>query len=184
MCHTEALLNAVFTNIFFIFSSFSRKRHTVKNKLHNWVSRVGAPGDWVPGVPTCQWVSQTSGFLWAGGSLASPNPQCWESPEHHNYPKYTAATKNCLKRSISCSEDPCNVEKTWQRISSLYRSKLRNSKQLALHMGRKVRARRKKMTCWNRLFQRSTKLNAAQGHAIHPQTPNLQRKHTPVNIST
>lgn len=40
------------------------------------------------------------------------------------------------------------------------------------------------MTCWNILFQQSAKLNVAQRHAIHPQTLNLQRKHTPVNILT
>lgn len=36
--------------------------------------------------------------------------------------------------------------------------------------------------CWNSLFQQSTKLNVAHRHVIHPQAPNLQRKHTPVNI--
>lgn len=40
------------------------------------------------------------------------------------------------------------------------------------------------MMCWNSLFQQSAKLNVAQRHAIHPQTVNLQRKHTPVNILT
>lgn len=73
------------------------------------------------------------------------------TPEHHSYPKYTAAIKNSLKRTISClKEMQCRKDVTVQGrerrkiISSLYRSKIRNSKQLALHMGRKVRSRRKK----------------------------------------
>lgn len=74
--------------------------------------------------------------------------------EHHSCPKYTAAIKHStwleeshflLEGSLQCRKD-VTVEgrQCRKRISSLYRSKIRNSKQLAFHMGRKVRSRRKK----------------------------------------
>lgn len=71
-----------------------------------------------------------------------------------------------------------------KRISPLYRSRIQNSKQLVFHMGRKVRSRRKSLTCWNSLFHQNPKLNVAQRHATHPQSLNLQRKCMLVNILT
>lgn len=51
-------------------------------------------------------------------------------------------------------------------------------------MGRKVRPRRKSLTCWNSLFHQNPKLNVAQRHATHPQSLNLQRKCMLVNTLT
>ena len=112
--------------------------------------------------------------------------------EHHSYPKYTAAIKHStwleeshflLEGSLQCRKDVIvEGRQCRKRISSLYRSKIQNRKQLAFHMGRKVRSRRKKIDALEQSVP--AKLNVAQRHAIHPQTLNLQRKHTTVNILT
>lgn len=110
--------------------------------------------------------------------------------EHHSYSKYTLAIKHCTWL-VESLRNHCNIKKMWQRKEDSVGKGLvpyTGARQEIVSSVYFIWAERwglgeNKWMCWNRMCCSSKAQSSMwQGHGIHSQTLNLQRKHAPVNI--